>query len=146
MEKNIKSEGTEEIVIVNTENINENTLQDAEEKYEEAVKYYDIVAKIPYEDSETKLIEAEYSYGCQALSLKSYYIAIVQFTRCDGYKDSAKKILEAKYGYVNNNLDASNTTIYQFLKELVDANYADSRSIYNNLYAWNMTITSINVN
>lgn len=80
MGKNVKSDGTEEIVIVNTENINESTLQDAEEKYEEAKQHMDLDAALHLLIEAYNILESYYERirnistktGSEAVSDKEY--------------------------------------------------------------------------
>jgi flagellar basal body-associated protein FliL len=47
-----------------------------------------------------------------------------------------------KYDYVQNNKDASNEQTKEYLTELADADYKDSKDIYSELYAkWNIEIS-----
>lgn len=93
-----------------------------------------------YEDSGDRYRESYYQYGLKCLSDKSYTEAVQAFKSLGDYQDSKDRLVEAKYGYVLKNKDRSNTTTYQYLQELVAANYKDAKEIYASLYAWHVTV------
>lgn len=56
------------------------------------------------------------------------------------YKDSAEKVKETKYQFVSNKKDEEDLTVYEYLTELVEENYKDSKEIYDKLYTWKFDI------
>lgn len=98
-----------------------------------------------YKDANDKYKEAAYGYGCQLLDDKEYYKAVSVFKELGSYKDSASKQLEAKYGYVVDNKRLKETSkYYEYINDLVDARYKDSRAIYKEIYKWTANIYAIN--
>ena len=110
--------------------------------YKNAITYFGYASG--YEDADTLKTTAIYNYACQLLNDKNYKNAVTQFGKCSGYSDTASKVLDAKYGYVTGHKSNTDTTTYSYLKDLVAANYSGAKSIYNELYAWKITVTAIN--
>lgn len=113
-------------------------------EYKNAVTYFEEAGD--FEDAAQRRIESIYQYGCALLAEEQYSAAIVEFGKCSDHSDAAKKLLDAKFGYVNAHLDATNTTTYTYLKELVDANYSGAKKVFSDLYAWKVTIIAFNNN
>ena len=90
------------------------------------------------------LPEYNYQEACDALKRGSYSYAISCFEDLGDYKDSKTKISESKYRYVNDNLDNSDYTTYEYLKDLKYESYKDSSEIFEDLYSWRVTIEAIN--
>lgn len=92
------------------------------------------------------IILPEYNYqeACNALKRGSYSYAISCFEDLGDYKDSPTKILESKYRYVKDNLDNSDYTTFDYLKELKYEYYKDSSEIYGDLYEWKVEFIAIN--
>jgi hypothetical protein len=78
--------------------------------------------------------------ACDYLERKNYTQAISIFEDISYYKNSAEKIQEAKYRYVLANQNNDDLTTYDYLCVLKNAGYKDSATIYENLYAWKITI------
>lgn len=111
------------------------------QSYGEARRYF---AKVPgYEDADSLWNEASYHAGINCLNYKLYENAINYLEDVKGHSDVKEKLKEAKYGYVKAHMSRTNETTYSYLKELKTAGYQDSRAIYNELYAWQMTVTTI---
>ena len=107
-------------------------------KYSSAM---DIFKKLgDYKDSKSKYLQTKYRYGNEKLESKSYEDAVSIFKDLGNYKDSKEKLKEAKYAYVSTHKNNSNTTTYEYLKDLKSSGYKDSKNIYNSLYAWSVTI------
>ena len=66
--------------------------------------------------------------------------AIELYETIDSYKDSEERINALKYAYVLENKNNTNSTTYEYLKDLKYDNYKDSKDIYNSLYAWKVSI------
>lgn len=96
------------------------------------------------EDAPQRMQEATYQYGCALLAEGNYTQAIVEFTKCSGYSDTVRKLLEAKFGYAKEHQDPENETTYQYLMELREAGYYGAQELYNELYAWKVTIVAYN--
>ena len=56
------------------------------------------------------------------------------------YNDSAEMVKETKYQFAVENNDEENSTVYEYLSELVADNYKDSKNIYDRLYTWKFNI------
>ena len=81
-------------------------------------------------------------------SLKALYDRF-DFKVCTKYvedKANRMRILKnkqsgnSKYAYVLENKNNTNSTTYEYLKDLKYDNYKDSKDIYNSLYAWKVSI------
>lgn len=111
------------------------------QSYGEARRYFAKVAG--YEDADSLWNEASYHAGINCLKYELYENAINYLEDVKGHSDVKEKIKEAKYGYVKSHKSRTNETTYSYLKDLKTAGYQDSRAIYNELYAWKMTVTTI---
>ena len=110
--------------------------------YLKAITYFGFVPG--YKDTNSLKIDAHYNYAGQLIEKKDYVYAIEHLEKCKDYKDAAKKINEAKYKYVIIHKDDTNILTEKYLDDLVKANYADAKSIYNQLYVWKIKVTAIN--
>lgn len=97
-----------------------------------------------FADSKDKLAEAQYLMACDYLEKKAYVQAVAIFEDIGHYKDSADKIKEAKYSYVLANRNNEDETTYEYLKALMSTGYRDTSTIFNNLYAWKVTVLGWN--
>ena len=113
-------------------------------EFQDAARYFTEAGDL--EDAPQRRQESSYQYACTLLAEGKYSSAIVEFNGCGGYADSTRKLLEAKFGYVNENLDPENETTYAYLQELIAANYYGAQKVYNDLYAWKVTIVAYNSN
>ena len=95
-----------------------------------------------YEDSDKLLKEASYNVALKSMGEKDYKFAVFCFEEAKGYSDANKKINEAKYEYVKANKNRTDTTTYSYLKDLKDVNYSDAKTIYNDLYAWKVSVVT----
>lgn len=101
---------------------------------------YEYLSKVKtYKDVPDKIKDVTYQYGRQLLTQKSWAAAVGIFKGLGSYSDSAARMNEAKYGYVLAHKNNSDTTTYNYLKDLRAAGYKDSKSIYSSLYAWKVT-------
>lgn len=113
-------------------------------EFQKAAEYFGEAGDL--EDASQRRLESLYRNGCALLAEGKYALAITEFGKCADYSDTAKKLLEAKFGYVNANLDPENETTYAYLQELVAAKYYGAQKVYNELYAWKVTIVAFNSN
>lgn len=74
------------------------------------------------------------------MSQGQYGSAVEYYEKSDFYSDSKEKILEAKYKYVEKSRNSDNITTYNYLKDLVDAQYKDSAEIYEKIYELSVNI------
>ncbi len=93
-----------------------------------------------YKDSADRKKDAGYMYGKKLMSNKDYVEAVRIFDLLGSYKDSKTKIKEAKYAYVLAHKNRTDSTTYQYLKDLKKAEYKDSKSIYSSLYKWKVSL------
>lgn len=106
--------------------------------YKEAYETFSLIKT--YKDVPEKYKEASYQYGRILLNNKSWLAAVKIFGELGAYEDSKDRLNEAKYGYVLSNKSNTDSTTYQYLKELRAADYKDSAAVYDSLYAWSVQI------
>ena len=111
-------------------------------KYDAA--YLDFKDLGSYRDSEAMLDECIYQNACSKLDSEEYETAIELFESLNGYSDSHNKVNQAMYSYVLRHKNNFDTTTFDYLKKLKKQDYKDSNSIYENLYAWEITVFAIN--
>ncbi len=87
----------------------------------------------------------EYNNAVENLHNGDYYSAYLYFASSD-FPDSKELMHEAQYGYINDNYYREDETTYQFLKELKDLDYKDSKELFDDLYAWEVTLDYCNTN
>lgn len=112
--------------------------------YLDAAEYYRIAIEI--DDAEEKAIHSTYQHGIQLCEAGEYAAAIDVFISCIDYSDAAQKLLDAKFGFVQANYDSQNQTTYEYMKELVAANYSGAKKVYADLYAWKVEVVAFNDN
>lgn len=88
--------------------------------------------------------EIKYQNACSMLDDGDYTSAIQKFEELGDYKDSEEKISEAMYSYVSKHKNNYDTTTFDYLKKLKRQDYKDSSRIYENLYAWEITVIAVN--
>ena len=109
-------------------------------KYEDARIYF---AKVKgYEDSDNLWEDASYNVGIACINSKDYKKAVTFLSEVSGYSDAKTKINEAKYAYVKAHKNNTDSTTYSYLKDLKAAGYSDSKTIYNDLYAWKVSVVT----
>lgn len=109
-------------------------------KYEAARTYF---AKVKgYEDADTLWNESSYNGGIACINSKDYKKAVTFLSDVTGYSDAKTKINEAKYAYVKAHKNNTDTTTYSYLKDLKAAGYSDSKTIYNDLYDWKVSVVT----
>ena len=111
-------------------------------KYKEAVEYFEIAKN--YQDAAERKTDSVYQYACALCENKDYAAAITQFQKCISYKDAKEKTLDAKFGFVKAKMDAKDQTSYNYMKELVAANYKGAKKLFNELYAWKVEVVAFN--
>ena len=97
-----------------------------------------------YKDSTTQYQSTRYQYGCQLIGKKQYQDAVSVFEELGYYSDSKTQLNEAKYLYALAHKSKTNSTTFQYLKDLQAVNYKDSKSIYKQLFSWKVTMTAVN--
>lgn len=110
--------------------------------YDEA--YDAFIALGDFSDSEDKAKNALYQKGNFLLNSGSYAEAADLYKELEDYKDSADLYKEAKYEYVLANKNNDDLTTYKYLEELMEANYKDSKKIYDSLYKWSVKLVALN--
>lgn len=110
--------------------------------YSKALEYFDKLKG--YEDADNRKTDALYNIACQSLNDHKYSLAITQFEKCKDYMDASSKVLDAKYGYISENKDNSNSTTYDYLQDLISADYSGAQSIYDELYTWSVENLAVN--
>ncbi len=100
-------------------------------EYQEAITNF--LQVYEYSDSKERIREAYYLQGCDEMVQSFFYKAEVNFRNAGDYKDAKEKWLEAQYYYVTNDRDFSNETTRAYLANLMEANYKDSKEIYEEL-------------
>lgn len=77
-----------------------------------------------------------------------YRKAMNYYSKAADMKDDdsiQQKILDAKFGYVQDHQDDGGDYFETYLNELADAHYDGVQSIYNQYYAWHVTIVANNL-
>ena len=117
-------------------------------KYSEAADQFSpLMSSSKYEDGKALYHECCYKGGLAAIDAKDYKkaIALLNAVKNDSeYGDANAKLNEAKYLYVLGHKSSNDSTTFQYLKDLKNIGYADSYSIYNNLYQWTVDIYAVN--
>lgn len=114
----------------------------AEKQYYSALTWYQKVNS--YDENAEFYVDSCYNYAVECISKGDYSSALTYLDKAGNHNGVTEQMKAAKYGYVNANRNNSNTTTYEYLKELKAANYKDSASIYNELYAWKVTVFAVN--
>lgn len=114
----------------------------------DAKDYYGVITLYeqtgPFGEADELYKAACYNYGLDKSSLGNIETAIVYFTKADDYSDAKELIKLEKYNYVKSNMDKTNSITFEYLKELKDVGYKDSLDIYNEFYAWKVTVMAVN--
>ena len=102
--------------------------------------------KLPedYKDTAELIKECGYLKALADIEEKQYQRAIEFFEANLDYKDCDERYKEAKYQYVNRWKDRNNETTYQYLKDLKSIGYKDTAEIFEDLYAWEVTLDCCN--
>ncbi|MBQ8247525.1 MAG: hypothetical protein IJZ42_10365 [Lachnospiraceae bacterium] len=110
--------------------------------YKKAIEYFGYARG--YQDASEKEIEVTYLYGCYLFERRDYKAAVEAFNNCEGYEDTDKKVLEAQYEYVLAHQNANDNTTYEYLNNLIDENYMNSKALFKEIYKWEMEVTAFN--
>lgn len=86
----------------------------------------------------------QYDIGMDYFTKAEYEKAVNVFMNIKEFADAKTIWYESMYKYVSQNTTRNNVTTYRYLKELTEAMYSDSISIYNELYAWEAFIVMNN--
>ena len=118
------------------------------ENYADAAEQFSsVIGNSSYEDAKELYRECSYKGGLAALDSKDYKKAITLLNAAksdDRYPDANAKINEAKYLYVLGHKSRTDSSTYQYLKDLKNIGYSDTASIYNSLYQWKFDIYAVN--
>lgn len=117
-------------------------------KFFEEKDYYSVITMCEKNgslSSNEELYKAAcYNYGLEKSASGNVETAIIYFDKADDYSDAKELIKLEKYNYVKANMDKNHPITFEYLKELKDAGYGDSASIYNDWYGWNVTVIAVN--
>ena len=83
-----------------------------------------------YSDSSSKALSCAIEAAEYAMSKKQYDKAVEWYNLAN----KTDEVKNAKYQYVQSHKNATDTTTYQYLRDLKWASYKDAESIYNQLY------------
>ena len=129
-------------------------------EHEKAIEVFSALGD--YSDSAEMINEARYQLALKSLEDKDYIGAIAVFEDLGNYESASEMVLEAKYCYaVENQSNAHETAdtetgnnevqtgpsetaqrIHTYLKQLVETDYKDSKSLYNELYSWKAKVVN----
>lgn len=112
----------------------------AEKSYSEAAAAYEKAGE--YGDAEDKFKESVYQAGCAELESGSYDAAVSMFSKIPGYKDADQLALDAKYGYCENTKEKPYDSTYEFIEELLAADYEGAAELRDEIYTWRAAITT----
>lgn len=109
--------------------------------YVESAELFNLIRD--YKDVADYIDNANYYGGQQLCADGEHKKAVLFYSRIEngGFDDLNEKINEAKYGYVKKHKNSTDTTTYNYLKDLKAIGYSDASSIYEDLYAWEAKIT-----
>ena len=109
------------------------------EKYFAA--YEQFLKIINYADSHDLCKECTYNYAEECVNKNNYIDAITYYKIADSYLDAPEKVDEAKYRYVKANFSCEDDRTVEFMDELVEKGYKDSKELSKELYELKVTIT-----
>lgn len=89
-----------------------------------------------YTDVPDMIMATKYNKADALFDEGDYEGAVTAFEAISDYRDSNSRIKEAKYQYIITHRNSTNSTTYEYLCDLRSIGYSDTRSIYNELYAW----------
>lgn len=104
------------------------------EDWEKAVNIFSSLAD--YKDSEEQLILSNYNKAKEMHKAGKYTEAVKIFEELSDFEDSKELKLVSMYAYVKGHQKADDMTTFDYLKELTEKNFEDSKDIYKSLYAW----------
>ncbi len=96
------------------------------------------------EGSDQAIQDLSYRYGRALLEAEEYETAIPLLTACSGYQNADKLLMDAKFGYCSTHADNKNQTTYQYIKELKAAYYKGASALFDELYAWKVSVIAFN--
>ena len=119
-----------------------------EGNYAEAIKTYNTALELKESDTlHDKIWKSYCKTADRYLEKKSYEKAISTYNKALELKDSNNvrdKINKAKYGYVKARKSKGGDKFETYLSELMKINYSGVREIYDEYYAWHVTIIANN--
>lgn len=99
-----------------------------------------------YEDSSEKITDCKYEMAEAARIDEDYITAYKIFSDLENYKDSDEKALDCAYDYILDHYDMRNAYTKIYIKKLIQANYPEAQSLYEDLMRLRVEITAINDN
>ncbi len=110
--------------------------------YARAYEYH--TNPISQDGSDSLFNDICYYYGKDLMSNYNYARAIEVFRRCEKYKDTDELIKLAKYKFALVNYNANGSfnrqKAHEYLKELKELNYKDTKQLFKEFYAWKADI------
>ena len=97
-----------------------------------------------YKDSADMAKECRYQQALALMTAEDYEGAMAIFTALDTYSESQKQLKLCKYNYIQAHYDRGDVMTYEYLTELKQEDYRDTRSLYQKLYAWHITDICVN--
>ncbi len=99
-----------------------------------------------FQDSLDKAKMSYYALGEECLENQKYTDAIEAFESAENYSDASDRRKEAIYQYVLTEINAGHTgnqEVETYFKELYDANYKDSRQLYEEKHKWKLEFYAV---
>ena len=115
-----------------------------QKKYQEAEKLFEELGK--YSDSQKQRNEAKYQRALSCYKARDLKQAVILFKELGKYQDSVDQWKAAMYAYVLAHKNNNDRTTYEYLTELKKLKYKESKSIYESLYKWRITLVAANTN
>ena len=96
-----------------------------------------------YKDSQELYVIYTYSYADQLMGEGDYLLAVELLEEIPDYEDAAHKLMTAKFLYADDIHDNRHARAYEYLTELVAAEYPGAEELYEELYAWHVEVYAI---
>lgn len=91
-----------------------------------------------YADSDQQLLACRY-YIAKNQMENDPKGAAEAFAGLGSYKDSKKLMLDAMYRYCEEKKDYKSETVYDYMKQLIDAEYSGAQALYEEIYEYRVT-------
>jgi len=99
-----------------------------------------------YQDAGDKALMCYYMLGEELLANKDFTGAIDAFAKAEHYSDASERRMEAVYQYVLTEVNAGRMNgekVEEYFKELYNANYKDSRALYDETHKWKVEFYAV---